>query len=108
MKTLIRWCLVLELAGGLAGISVLADEMSTTNNTVPVNRQPALGILDNLYLNAGAGIEEPPGEDSTFFGTVGADWALPLTPPDGVALGLQAGGNVKARDDDPEFNATSG
>src|SRR5882672_12373792 len=87
MKTLIHWCLVVELAGGLASLPVLADEAGTTN-TVPMDRQPVVGMLDNLYLTAGAGIEEPPGEDSTLFGTVGADWALPLTPPDGVALGL--------------------
>jgi hypothetical protein len=107
MKTLLRWCLVFQLAGGLAGFSALADE-ANRGEAARVDQPASVGVLDNLYLNAGAGIENSSGEDSTFFGSVGADWGIPLTPPEGVAFGLQVGGSVKARDDDPELNATFG
>src|SRR5882724_8650567 len=65
-------------------------------------------LADNLYVNAGIGVERPPGEDGTPFATFGANWSIPLTPPDNVAWGLQLGGDVKARDDDPELNGTFG
>ncbi|MCG3149537.1 MAG: hypothetical protein PCFJNLEI_03000 [Verrucomicrobiae bacterium] len=65
-------------------------------------------ILDNLYLNAGTGWEKPSGEDSTPFGQFGANWALPLTQPDTLAIGVQLGSNLKFREDDPEWNTTFG
>jgi len=107
MNTLYRRCVVIQLAAVLASAQSWAD---TTNGTEAVNvtESQHVGLADNLYLNAGTGLESPPGEDSTFYGLVGVNWGIPLTPPDGVALGLQLGGNFKVRDDDPEWNLTFG
>ncbi len=55
------------------------------------------------------GLEKPPGEDSTFFGTIGADWGIPLdAQSDGVALGPQLGTDVKFREDDTEWDVAAG
>jgi hypothetical protein len=74
----------------------------------PVEQARSTDLVDNLFLNTGFGIEKPPGEDSTWFGVLGANWGIPLSPPDGVAWGLQLGASLKVRDDDPEFNLTFG
>jgi hypothetical protein len=66
------------------------------------------GVIDNLFLSTSFGLEKPPGEDSTWFGTLAGNWAVPLTPPDGVALALQLGTSIKVRDFDPEVNLTFG
>jgi len=95
------------MAAGLTGARALADEVIADQKTQAGQAQP-VSILDNLYLDTGVGAEKPPGEDSTLFGSVGANWGIPLTPPDGVAWGLQLGGSLKARDDDPELNGTFG
>jgi hypothetical protein len=97
-----RWSLILCLAGGLAGAGVWAQETTTEQPA------PAPSILDNLFLELSAGAEDPPREDRTAFGSMGATWAIPLTPPGGVAWGLQLGGSVKAREVDPELNGTIG
>ena len=94
---------VLITATFVSGVIVCGDEL--TNQAV-VATMP--GLIDNLYLNGSGGGERPPGEHSTPFGSVGANWGIPLTPPDGTALGLQLGGSVKAREDDPELNLTFG
>src|SRR5437773_761113 len=107
MQTLQRGWLMVSLIGSLVGFQVLGDDLPRPDNG-RVDQQPPVGLFDNLYLNAGVGVERPPGEDSTGFATIGANWGIPLTPPDGVALGLQLGGSLKARDDDPEWNATFG
>jgi hypothetical protein len=68
-----------------------------------------VGILDNLFLEAGGGIKKPIGEDSTWFGTGGFNWGIPLTPnSDGLGLGFQAGADVSPREDDTEWDATMG
>ena len=107
MKTLIRWCLILQLVVGLVGPKGLSDEGVSEPRTQTARTQ-APSIFDNLYLDGAVGAEKPPGEDSTPFGLVGANWAIPLTPPNDVAWGLQLGGNLKVRDDDPEWNSTFG
>ena len=85
--------------------AALADEAPPAPAPPPAEH---VGIADNLFLNAGAGVEKPVGEDSTPYGLFGANWGIPLTQPDNVALGLQLGGNVKFREDDPELNGTLG
>jgi len=84
--------------------SARADD--ATNRVEPA--PPMSRLTDNLYFNGSAGWEKPPGEDSTGFGSIGANWGIPLTPPEDVAVGLQLGGNVTFRDDDPEGNVTFG
>jgi hypothetical protein len=67
------------------------------------------GLLDNLFLELGAGYQEPAGEDGTAFGVLGANWGVPLTRnSDGIALGLQLGGDVTFREDDPQWGLTFG
>jgi hypothetical protein len=66
------------------------------------------GIIDNLFLNSGFGVEKPPGEDSTWFGTFAANWGIPLAQGDSIAWGLQLGASLKPREDNPEFNLTFG
>ena len=97
-----RWVVLVVASGAL-----LAEEPTRVANPAVGPPAPA-SIVDNLDLNAGAGFERPPGEDSTGFATFGFNWGIPLTPPSGVALGLQLGGSLKLRDDDPEWNATLG
>lgn len=74
--------------------------------------QPVRGempvLFDNVFLTTGAGVERLPGEDRTGYGIFGANWGIPLTPPSDVALGLQLGGDLKLRENDPEWNATVG
>lgn len=92
------------LATAFAGsASLRADEMKNQAET-----EPMPGLSDNLYLNSSIGGEHPPGEHSTPFGSLGANWGIPLTPPDDIAFGLQLGGSLKLREDDPEFNLTFG
>ena len=66
-------------------------------------------LFDNLFLDLTGGLEKPTGEDSTWFGSFGANWGIPLNPDSqGMALGLQFGGDLKEREDDPEYDATAG
>ncbi len=97
------------IASALAGHLAVADEAATeTPPTPPPAPAQEVGLADNLFLNAGAGVERPVGEDSTPFGLFGVNWGLPLTQPDHIAWGLQLGSNVKFREDDPELNGTFG
>src|SRR5436190_577160 len=102
MKSLHRFAIITGTATVLA-LGVNADQ--------PLPRHAVgapVGWFDNLYLNATGGLEEPPGEDTTPFAQLGANWGIPLTQPDAVALGLQLGTNLKFREDDPEWNVTFG
>jgi hypothetical protein len=66
-------------------------------------------LLDNLYLSLMGGFEKQAGEDSTAFGSVGANWGIPLTPQrDGAVFGLQVGGDAELREDNPEYGFTVG
>ncbi len=77
--------------------------------TLAVSAAEPVAWQDNLFLNAGAGIEKPPGEDSTGFMAIGFNWGLPLNAEsDGVAWGAQVGGDVTFREDDPEWSQTLG
>jgi len=107
VKTLLRWCLILQLAGGLVGGMTLAEDAASEPETQDKPAKPP-SIFDNLYLDSAVGAEKPSGESSTPFGLVGANWAIPMTPPDDVAWGLQLGGDLKPRDDGPEWNSTFG
>jgi hypothetical protein len=92
MKGFLPLCFAVLLAGGTV---LLADE-------------PAVGLVDNLFLEAGAGAERQPGDESAGFTQLGANWGIPLTPPEGVALGLQLGGGLRLGEDNPEWNTTVG
>src|SRR5438093_1019609 len=85
--------------------AALADEAPPAPAPPPAEH---VGVADNLFLNAGAGVEKPVGEDSTPYGLFGANWGIPLTQPDNIAVGLQLAGSVKFREDDPELNGTFG
>lgn len=64
---------------------------------------------ENLFLEAGAGWQEAPGEDSTGWTRLGFNLGLPLNDEsDGVAWGAQAGGDVTFREDNPEWSHTVG
>jgi len=106
MNSRLPWRSIL-LASELALGVMLADEANGLGSA-PVAQPPTVGELDNFFFDVGGGVEKPPGEDRTAFGTAGVNWGIPLTPPSGVALGLQAGGDLKLRDDNPEWNATLG
>src|SRR3989441_7219358 len=95
MKRLLRQCVMVTLGVGAAWPAGRADEL-------PVN------LFDNFYLQTGLGLERQQGEDATGFGTFGANWTIPLAPPNPVALGVQLGGSAKLREDDAEWNATIG
>ncbi len=103
MRTLLKWWWLTSLAAATAW----GDE-NVVAQQAQAEPAPPSSILDNLYLESGIGAEKPPGEDSTGFATLGFNWGIPLTSPEDVALGLQAGGGVKFREDDPEWNGTVG
>jgi hypothetical protein len=66
---------------------------------------------DNLFLDGAGGFEKPTGEDSTAFGSIGVNLGLPILPNqdhNGVAWGLQLGGDIKFREDNPEYDITVG
>ena len=87
-------------------IALLVDINSEFVIAAPAEQS---SILNNLYLDLTGGGERPTGEDSTAYGSIGANWGIPLTPgSEGVALGVQVGCDIKIRDDDPEFDATFG
>ncbi len=89
MKSPAGWCVMVALTAG----------------STPAMEE---AVLENLYINAGVGLERPVGEDSTGYAAFGVNWAVPLTSTNGLALGLQLGGGPKFREDDPEWNATVG
>jgi hypothetical protein len=66
-------------------------------------------ITDNLFFDAQGGFEKPTGESSTLNGSIGLNWGIPLNrATDGAAYGFQVGGDIKFRDDGPEYDATTG
>src|SRR5262245_17486400 len=92
MRSLGKWCIL----PAFVAISVTHAE------------EPPVGLFDNFYLNSGFGLQRQRGENTTPFAILGGNWGIPLTPPDKVAIGLQLGGGLKFRENDPEWNATIG
>ncbi|HVM60656.1 MAG TPA: hypothetical protein VMV72_07285 [Verrucomicrobiae bacterium] len=107
MRRVYGYCCTLLLVGGLVDGGALAD-VGNAAGPVSTNSEHFVGVVDNLFINGAAGVEGPPGEGSTGFGLLGANWGIPLTQPDGVALGLQLAASGKLRDNDPEGNFTFG
>lgn len=69
----------------------------------------SVSFLDNLFLHASGGGKKPAGDDSTPFGSVGWNWGIPLTPnSEGIAIGVQAGGDVTFVEHNEEWDATAG
>jgi hypothetical protein len=75
-----------------------------------VKAEDATGaVFDNLFLDVSAGFEAPTGEDTTGYGSMGFNWGIPLQIfTDDFAAGLQAGGDIKLREDNAEYDATFG
>ena len=68
-----------------------------------------VSILDNLFLEAGGGWKRAIDDETTGFGAFGFNWGIPLTPrSEGVAFGLQVGGDFTVREGDDEWNGTAG
>jgi hypothetical protein len=66
-------------------------------------------FTDNVFLDFTFGGERPPGQESTGMGSVGLNLGVPLTRDlRGLALGLQLGGDLKGRENGPEYDFTVG
>src|SRR5438552_1186031 len=101
MKFNRRSCVLFLIVVSLVAGTALADAAGDAGQPAQgVVAAPQPSIMDNLFIESMLGAEKPPGEHSTLFGTLGANWGIPLTPPDGVAFGLQLAGSAKARDYD--------
>jgi hypothetical protein len=73
------------------------------------NGEEHAGLADNLFIDLTGGVDKPSGEESDGFGSIGANWGIPVNPgADGLALGLQLGGDAGLRDHIAEWDATVG
>lgn len=106
VKRLLTFSLLVVLVnGGMAG-GTRADQPVPSDEAVIVE-PPSIGLLDNFFLKAGVGAERT-GDSSEGFGVVGVNWGIPLTPPEGIAVGLQLGGNTLFEEDEISGSATVG
>jgi hypothetical protein len=66
-------------------------------------------FTDNIFFDATFGGERPPGQESTGMASFGVNLSVPLTREfRGLALALQLGGDVKLRENGPEYDFTFG
>ena len=84
---------------GDAEIGAAADRESDAANT-PTKR------WRNLFVDVTNAALDDPGESSTYAGSVGANYTVPIAPRHLVAL--QLGGDLTFREDNPEFDVTGG
>ncbi len=94
-RVLLGLCLALLSAGTVLGQEPVAGVAG-----------PGGGYVDNLFIEAGAGAMMPADEDSTALAYGAVNYGFPIV--DEWNLGVEAGGKLTLRDNDPDWLASLG